>query len=932
MTSNSDNTYVNISIEMDPNKNKNKKILEIVCSPKLEHIAALHANNDISLWSIVSQESNEELLTNVKTINLANIRRNEKIDAISDYNYDLIRKIFAISDNKQFSISLDIIDHYNFKIFDFEIEEEIKLTFPDWQKEIDLLSFIDNGNIIMINAKDYRAYVFSSKRKDNMKYVCKLFIFNDTIHEITMWDIDDLSVKTRILIEWSHILQHIEISDDEELLVVCTEDKKSTETNLYIFSTETGINLSSLNSKFAIDRILIENLVNDNWVEYLRKELKDTNSITTPSKMTIDLITKIIMEKNYFPPYNNNNEFEGKFLKWSLELNDESVKLIVNKLNTSIKMQLDILPSLKNINGKDYIVHCEVLENDDFITITRIGVFIWTYKLSNIKMHYYWNDWNNFLENFVFEKKKLRSITDYWTSGRILPASSYETVLKNLHVKFGEKELFEEFLISNIEDEFYLTCYGKDLMEILIILKDDKWIRYLGHSCFEKCLQENTRNHLISKISILSIIFDNFNELSENHPAFIANMLSFIGFVIPSTIVNTKSTSSHISKYGRYYQLYNTSYIDILSSILWDRFQESFRIKFQNFLNSHPLFRDLIVMPITNFYNTSLFILLNITIYLGIWHLIFELRQFIFSPLTYFSSSWNILDLAAIISTTATSIYWLKNGSTPTWAITFSALFLEIKFILFFRPNKFFGIYLAIIMKTVDKVISFLIIFGLFILVFAHTLHLLIGSESELSQDLNTNIFTHFGSAAIASYYMMITGDTTPISLWVSNENIMIMLLMLIVSFFLLIYLMNLFIGILSNLISNEDNHVAYLTLKSEIIEEIELFYMLPHQRRKETWFPFVIFYECHIIKLREHIMDILKDKWSGYKAPYISEALNKVLLLPDEQPSLKEIERRIKNQSHTLKKIEKKIEDLPVLKQDIKELKESIEDMKTNK
>ena len=60
-----------------------------------------------------------------------------------------------------------------------------------------------------------------------------------------MWDIDDLSAKTRILIEWSHILQHIEISDDEELLVVCTENKESKETNLYVFSTETGINLSS---------------------------------------------------------------------------------------------------------------------------------------------------------------------------------------------------------------------------------------------------------------------------------------------------------------------------------------------------------------------------------------------------------------------------------------------------------------------------------------------------------------------------------------------------------------------------------------------------------------------------------------------------------------------------------------------------------------
>ncbi|KAF0452878.1 hypothetical protein F8M41_001859 [Gigaspora margarita] len=140
------------------------------------------------------------------------------------------------------------------EIFDFETpDKEIKLTFPDWQKEIDFLSFRDNGNIIIINAKYYRAYVFSSK--DNKRWTCKsmielqyfkkiyitpkgkLILFNDTINEITMWNIDDLSAKTRILIEWRHVLKHIEISDDEELLVVCAENKEFKETNLYVFST-----------------------------------------------------------------------------------------------------------------------------------------------------------------------------------------------------------------------------------------------------------------------------------------------------------------------------------------------------------------------------------------------------------------------------------------------------------------------------------------------------------------------------------------------------------------------------------------------------------------------------------------------------------------------------------------------------------------------
>ncbi|RIB28363.1 hypothetical protein C2G38_1514096 [Gigaspora rosea] len=149
---------------------------------------------------------------------------------------------------------------------------------------------------------------------------------------------------------------------------------------------------------------------------------------------------------------------------------------------------------------------------------------------------------------------------------------------------------------------------------------------------------------------------------------------------------------------------------------------------------------------------------------------------------------------------------------------------------------------------------------------------------------------------------------------------------------------MNLFIGILSNLISNSDNQISYLTLKSEIIEEIELFYMFPHQRRKNNWFPYIMFYECHTTKLYEHIIDIQSEKLSGYKKIFISKNLMEVLQLPEEEPSLIQIEKKIeKNEEkqeelHILKEIEKTIKDLPVLKQEIKELKESIEVMKTNK
>ncbi|CAG8720911.1 7391_t:CDS:1, partial [Dentiscutata heterogama] len=160
--------------------------------------------------------------------------------------------------------------------------------------------------------------------------------------------------------------------------------------------------------------------------------------------------------------------------------------------------------------------------------------------------------------------------------------------------------IFKEFINSNIEDEFYLTCYGKYFMKALIKFKDDKLIRSLGQRCVNKCVHDN--NHLISKISLLSIVFENFKELSEIHPTFIASILSVIGFVVPSTTVNKNSTSSHLSSYGRYCQLSKTWYLDLLISSLWVRWNSFFQKDqkhFLNFQNTH--YSIILAIPLPNF-------------------------------------------------------------------------------------------------------------------------------------------------------------------------------------------------------------------------------------------------------------------------------------------------------------------------------------------
>ncbi|RIB28347.1 hypothetical protein C2G38_1513243 [Gigaspora rosea] len=164
--------------------------------------------------------------------------------------------------------------------------------------------------------------------------------------------------------------------------------------------------------KLSIKELITDN--SDDWVEYLRKKLKDNNSITAPSKKTIEFITDITSRKNY---NQDKKKLEGKILKWELESDDKSVRLTVvdynyrkNRWNDK-KKQLEILPSFYRKQPlENYIIHCDILENDDLITITRIGIFIWTYRLSEIKMHYYWNDCNSHLVYFDFEKRKLKDL------------------------------------------------------------------------------------------------------------------------------------------------------------------------------------------------------------------------------------------------------------------------------------------------------------------------------------------------------------------------------------------------------------------------------------------------------------------------------------------------------------------------------------------
>ncbi|RIA81797.1 hypothetical protein C1645_836377 [Glomus cerebriforme] len=157
---------------------------------------------------------------------------------------------------------------------------------------------------------------------------------------------------------------------------------------------------------------------------------------------------------------------------------------------------------------------------------------------------------------------------------------------------------------------------------------------------------------------------------------------------------------------------------------------------------------------------------------------------------------------------------------------------------------EYFGVYFAIIFGVSKHIFSFLVVLAMIIATpnpndsnNPWTL-----SNTYQVYENGTVLNETFIQEIKVHYHL---GDQTP-----STENTTLFILMVTFSFLIVIYLMNLFIGLLSSIIEvieKDNNRASYLALKAEVIAEIEIFCLLPHQRRWRSWFPEVKYYAAGI-------------------------------------------------------------------------------------
>ncbi|CAI2198851.1 6552_t:CDS:2, partial [Funneliformis geosporum] len=76
--------------------------------------------------------------------------------------------------------------------------------------------------------------------------------------------------------------------------------------------------------------------------------------------------------------------------------------------------------------------------------------------------------------------------------------------------------------------------------------------------------------------------------------------------------------------------------------------------------------------------------------------------------------------------------------------------------------------------------------------------------------------------------------------------------------------------------IEGSRTHFLFMLQKAKILAEIELFLLLPNQRRWQHWFPDIILYDMPIEDVQQRINDIDANP-ALYNSPHISHELRRL-------------------------------------------------------
>ncbi|PKY52182.1 hypothetical protein RhiirA4_469660 [Rhizophagus irregularis] len=615
-------------------------------------------------------------------------------------------------------------------------------------------------------------------------------------------------------------------------------------------------------------------------------------------------VKKVVFLNGYTSKYED--ELIHNNIKWKIRINDAKIVLqVFKKLNDSSKWSLTCTKIEKHNFGKGCLLGIKLINGDEIIILTSIGLFI-----------YYFND-NVSLTYF------------YYMNLNMISSQDFEKVFSEITLPLPNHDSFKlnKWVSELINNKLSLIKYGAKLLVFAIKEHDLELIDDIYKNCMNHFKQDLRNNRIF-----LSIITSAMPLLNKCLPKYIKRFSLETNLIIDSPSYKIEYRGHYTSppqmvnltgsilwtKYGYpLHKLYKKFYKDrrntsesILTPI--DIPKITFivpYIKFANYPQDYKWWVDLLLpqpspfvetmnrdiykslngRELINFKwltygyvyhiiimsghavlavsfsfaaNTAIFDqsqyryaahreqFLRISITFGFFYLFFMLRKLAYKM---FRDTRNLLrDYELMIGifvysfTIYTSVLWLRTSKADDMNYQIIPYLYALAFYVLLSPKSSYSLDKRIVNDDPNNPWNLIPTYQVYE---NETINVLNNNLFILQKpDENTNTFTDFSTSFFATS-LLLTGDTSSFSNWPYEKN--------------------------PEVTKGEDVQASYWKMMAEVVADIELFYLLPCQRRWRKWFPEVLYFNANFNEVQEEIEKlIIKNNWSKNDFPEMKQDL----------------------------------------------------------
>ncbi|KAL0084571.1 hypothetical protein F4703DRAFT_1942776 [Phycomyces blakesleeanus] len=265
---------------------------------------------------------------------------------------------------------------------------------------------------------------------------------------------------------------------------------------------------------------------------------------------------------------------------------------------------------------------------------------------------------------------------------------------------------------------------------------------------------------------------------------------------------------------------------------------------------------------------------LIIMIAISIVFIIQETRQIMVSRTNYFRLFYNYISLTAVCLPAIATIVLLSGHTYPVEASAISVLILWLHAIVRLRVLKEFGIMVEIVVQISKRVLPMFALLVFIVFAFSHTFIVLLRNESSgefaetfdgiiggtqsfyiTSRDSGSeNKFRHVGTA-LKAVWLFVNGDWEAISDKPVEDQTLVTVLAVILSFSTTFILLNILIALMTDVVEEvkRKGKRVWISYLAESLAEIELYWCFPWERRNRRSHPDYIYYVAYARAIEDY-------------------------------------------------------------------------------